>query len=174
MSERTADTINQMLKGVVEDGTGTRAGLSDRDNAGKTGTTNDRKDAWFVGYTPNLSTAVWVGDDVGEKKSMYQLNIGGEYYDKVCGGCLPGPIWKIAMTGALNASETPGFAPISVPRAEKPKDKEKEGDEGPNKPNKPRKPRDGKPGDTDPFPGISLPPGVIGGPGDDNGRGGNR
>ncbi|WP_328943949.1 transglycosylase domain-containing protein [Streptomyces sp. NBC_00250] len=174
MSERTADLINQMLKGVVEDGTGTKAGLSDRDNAGKTGTTNDRKDAWFVGYTPNLSTAVWVGDDVGEQKPMYQITIGGEYYAKVCGGCLPGPIWKIAMTGALDASETPGFAPISVPRAEKPKDKE-DGDEGPNKPKKPRKPGDNKPGDTkpptNPFPGITIPPDMLGG---GNGRGGNR
>ncbi|MFC9591971.1 transglycosylase domain-containing protein [Streptomyces sp. NPDC056944] len=172
MSDRTADTVNQMLKGVVEDGTGTRAGLSDRDNAGKTGTTNDRKDAWFVGYTPNLSTAVWVGDDVGEKKSMYDITIGGEYYDKVCGGCLPGPIWKIAMTGALDAGQTPTFVPVSVPRAEKPKDP-KEGDEGPNKP---RKPRDGKPGDTKPnIPGITLPTDLIGGgDGRGNGRGGNR
>ncbi|MEU6165047.1 transglycosylase domain-containing protein [Streptomyces tanashiensis] len=175
MTDRTADTVNQMLKGVVEDGTGTRAGLSDRDNAGKTGTTNDRKDAWFVGYTPNLSTAVWVGDDVGEKKSMYDITIGGEYYEKVCGGCLPGPIWKIAMTGALDAGQTPGFVPVSVPRAEKPKDPEKEGDEGPNKP---RKPRDGKPGDTkptDPIGGITLPPDLIGGAdGRGNNRGGNR
>ncbi|MFJ3784653.1 transglycosylase domain-containing protein [Streptomyces sp. NPDC090093] len=157
MSDRTADTISQMLKGVVEDGTGQKAGLSDRDNAGKTGTTNDRKDAWFVGYTPNLATAVWVGDDVGEKKSMYDIRIGGEYYDKVCGGCLPGPIWKIAMTGALDAGNTPSFTPVSVPRAEAPKDKEKEGDEGPNKPKKPKKPRDGKPN----LPGITLPPGIF-------------
>ncbi|MFJ4872184.1 transglycosylase domain-containing protein [Streptomyces sp. NPDC088757] len=161
MSDRTADTVNQMLKGVVEDGTGTKAGLSDRDNAGKTGTTNDRKDAWFVGYTPNLSTAVWVGDDVGEQKPMHDITIGGQYYDKVCGGCLPGPIWKIAMTGALDAGETPSFTPVSVPRAENPEDKEKEGDEGPNKPgkpNKPNKPRDGKPGDRRPhIPGITFP-----------------
>jgi membrane peptidoglycan carboxypeptidase len=116
MSERTADTVNQMLKGVVEDGTGTQAGLQDRDNAGKTGTTNDRKDAWFVGYTPNLSTAVWVGDDTGEKSSMFDVTIGGRYYDKVCGGCLPGPIWRIAMKGALDASETPAFRSVSVPR----------------------------------------------------------
>ncbi|MEU9863031.1 transglycosylase domain-containing protein [Streptomyces sp. NPDC047971] len=165
MSERTADTVNQMLKGVVEDGTGTKAGLSDRDNAGKTGTTNDRKDAWFVGYTPNLSTAVWVGDDVGEKQSMYDIVIGGVTYDKVCGGCLPGPIWKIAMTGALTASETPSFAPISVPRGEKPEDKEKDKDKG-----KPRE--DDKPGDRDddPFPDITIPPDLIGG---GNGRGGN-
>ncbi|MEU7010661.1 transglycosylase domain-containing protein [Streptomyces sp. NPDC046332] len=164
MSERTADTINQMLKGVVEDGTGTKAGLSDRDNAGKTGTTNDRKDAWFVGYTPNLSTAVWVGDDVGEKQSMYDITIGGQYYDKVCGGCLPGPIWKIAMTGALNASETPSFAPISVPRGEKPEDKEKDGDKP--KPGDDEKPGRDKPG----FPEITIPPDLIGG---GNGRGGN-
>ncbi|MFD7225897.1 transglycosylase domain-containing protein [Streptomyces sp. NPDC059892] len=119
MSERTADTVNQMLKGVVEDGTGTRAGLDDRDNAGKTGTTNDRKDAWFVGYTPDLSTAVWVGDDIGEKSSMFGVTIGGQYYDKVCGGCLPGPIWRIAMTGALDASDAPAFNSVSVPRGKK-------------------------------------------------------
>ncbi|MBT2440676.1 transglycosylase domain-containing protein [Streptomyces sp. ISL-36] len=165
MSERTADTINQMLKGVVEDGTGTKAGLSDRDNAGKTGTTNDRKDAWFVGYTPNLSTAVWVGDDMGDKMSMYDITIGGEYYDKVCGGCLPGPIWRIAMTGALDASDTPSFAPISVPRGDKPEDKEK--DKG--------KPSDGDPGDGDPgdgdvLPGITIPPDLIGG-GNNRGQG---
>ncbi|MEU6987085.1 transglycosylase domain-containing protein [Streptomyces sp. NPDC046324] len=164
MSERTADTVNQMLKGVVEDGTGTKAGLSDRDNAGKTGTTNDRKDAWFVGYTPNLSTAVWVGDDVGEKQSMYDITIGGQYYDKVCGGCLPGPIWKIAMTGALNASETPSFAPISVPRGEKPEDKERDRDKP--KPGDDEKPGRDKPG----FPEITIPPDLIGG---GNGRGGN-
>ncbi|MEU0406175.1 transglycosylase domain-containing protein, partial [Streptomyces sp. NPDC006197] len=173
MSDRTADTINQMLKGVVEDGTGTKAGLSDRDNAGKTGTTNDRKDAWFVGYTPNLSTAVWVGDDVGEKKSMYDITIGGEYYDKVCGGCLPGPIWKIAMTGALDAGQTPGFVPVSVPRAQKPKG---EGDEGPNKPRKPAdgKPADNKPGGTDPSPGFTFPTDLLGGgDGRNKPRGGN-
>ncbi|MFF5503002.1 transglycosylase domain-containing protein [Streptomyces roseolus] len=171
MSDRTADMINQMLKGVVEDGTGTKAGLSDRDNAGKTGTTDGRKDAWFVGYTPDLSTAVWVGDDVGKREEMFDLTIGGVYYDKVCGGCLPGPIWRIAMTGALG-SDTPSFVGIKVPRAEKPKDpkEDKRDDE------KPRR-GDDKPADrpTDALPGITLPD-LTGGdtrrPG--NGRGGNR
>lgn len=172
MSEQTADTVNQMLKGVVEDGTGTRAGLADRDNAGKTGTTNDRKDAWFVGYTPNLSTAVWVGDDVGEKQSMYNITIGGTPYDKVCGGCLPGPIWKIAMTGALDASETPSFNPISVPRGQEKADKEP--DKGRDR-DRDRDREDGKPGGDQPFPGISIPPDLIGGGGNrgqgDNGGG---
>ncbi|MFE4690980.1 transglycosylase domain-containing protein [Streptomyces sp. NPDC056749] len=169
MSEKTADTINQMLKGVVEDGTGTQAGLMDRDNAGKTGTTNDRVDAWFVGYTPNLSTAVWVGADVGKKVPMYNITIGGQYYDKVCGGCLPGPIWKTAMTGALSASETPSFNPISVPRA-KEKEKEKEKDKG-------RGDNNGGGNDDsedDPIGGITIPPGFIGGNdgGGNNGRNG--
>ncbi|MFD3608960.1 transglycosylase domain-containing protein [Streptomyces atroolivaceus] len=168
MSEKTADTISQMLKGVVEDGTGTLAGLSDRDNAGKTGTTNDRLDAWFVGYTPNLSTAVWVGDDVGEKTTkMFNITIGGQYYDKVCGGCLPGPIWKTAMTGALNASETPSFQPVQVPRGkEKEEEKDTGRDEGAGGGND-----NDKPG-ADPVGGITLPPGFIGG-NDGRGRGGN-
>ncbi|NBM19924.1 transglycosylase domain-containing protein [Streptomyces sp. GC420] len=166
MSEQTADTINQMLKGVVEDGTGTQAGLSDRDNAGKTGTTNDRKDAWFVGYTPNLSTAVWVGDDVGEKASMYNITIGGTYYDKVCGGCLPGPIWRIAMTGALDASDTPSFNPISVPRGRTEKEKDEDDDRRDNKPGDNRGNQNG--GQEDPFPGITIPPDLLGG-GDNGG-----
>ncbi|MFF9689026.1 transglycosylase domain-containing protein [Streptomyces sp. NPDC014623] len=172
MSEKTADTISHMLKGVVEDGTGTLAGLSDRDNAGKTGTTNDRLDAWFVGYTPNLSTAVWVGDDIGEKTTkMYNITIGGQYYEKVCGGCLPGPIWKTAMTGALDAAETPSFQPVSVPRGEEKKTDEArdrgrgEGTTGGNGTG------DDKPG-ADPIGGIVLPPGFIGG-NDGGGRGGN-
>ncbi|TXS56157.1 transglycosylase domain-containing protein [Streptomyces sp. t39] len=167
MNEQTADTINQMLKGVVEDGTGTQAGLQDRDNAGKTGTTNDRKDAWFVGYTPNLSTAVWVGDDIGEKQSMYNITIGGRPYDKVCGGCLPGPIWKIAMTGALDAAETPSFNPVSVPRG---KEKEEQ-DKGRDR-DRDRDREDDKPGGDEPFPGISIPPDLIGG-GANRGQGNN-
>lgn len=54
MSEKTADTINTLLSGVTDSGTGKQAGLSGRANAGKTGTTDSRKNAWFVGYTPNL------------------------------------------------------------------------------------------------------------------------
>ncbi|MFS0694684.1 transglycosylase domain-containing protein [Streptomyces nitrosporeus] len=169
MSERTADMINQMLKGVVQDGTGTAAGLTDRDNAGKTGTTEQRKDAWFVGYTPNLSTAVWVGSDGGQKVPMYDITIGGQYYDKVCGGCLPGPIWKTAMTGALNASETPAFNPVDVPRAKKKEDKPKndrDRDKG----------REGNPGDRaggDTPGGITIPPGFLGGTGADRRDAGN-
>ncbi|MFI6893017.1 transglycosylase domain-containing protein [Streptomyces sp. NPDC050256] len=163
MSEHTADTINQMLKGVVADGTGQSAGLSDRDNAGKTGTTDERINAWFVGYTPNLSTAVWVGSDGAKQIPMSNITIGGQYYEDVCGGCLPGPIWKTAMTGSLDASETPAFNPVNVPRAKPKEDKDKKEKKKPGE-------EDDKPGDDTPFPGISIPPDLIGG-NDGNGRG---
>ncbi|MFP8904940.1 transglycosylase domain-containing protein [Streptomyces atacamensis] len=164
MSEHIADSINKMLKGVVEDGTGTRAGLTDRDNAGKTGTTDGRKDAWFVGYTPNLSTAVWVGDDIGDPQEMYDITIGGQFYAKVCGGCLPGPIWKTAMTGALQGEPVESFNDVQVPRAatDDKKDRGRGGDDD--------KPGDRRPGN--PFPDITLPPGVIGGGGNGGPGGG--
>ncbi|MBW1604384.1 transglycosylase domain-containing protein [Streptomyces sp. JJ66] len=116
MSKKTADTINQILSGVVEDGTGQAAGLANRPNAGKTGTTDGRENAWFAGYTPDLSTAVWVGSDGPKPLEMYNLTIGGQHYAKVCGGCLPGPIWKDAMTGALEGVEPSPFHKVSVPR----------------------------------------------------------
>ncbi|MEU3555298.1 transglycosylase domain-containing protein [Streptomyces fragilis] len=131
MEERTADAVNTLLSGVTDSGTGARAGLSDRDNAGKTGTTDARKNAWFVGYTPNLSSAVWLGDPM-QQEEMTTITIGGTYFDKVSGGAGPGPIWRQAMTGALQGKDAPSFNKVHIP-ADKPKDKDK-GDD---------KPRDG-------------------------------
>ncbi|WP_328673394.1 penicillin-binding protein [Streptomyces sp. NBC_00322] len=162
MSEQTADTINTLLRGVIDSGTGQQAGLQSRDNAGKTGTTDERKNAWFVGYTPNLSGAVWVGSPTQQVK-MEHIYIGGEYQDKVFGGQVPGPIWRDAMTGALEGKEALPF--VTVPIPDPPKDK-------------PEKPEDGKHGDhrgqdnggQDPFPDISIPPDLIGG-GNNRGQG---
>lgn len=114
MSETTADTVNTLLQGVIDSGTGQQAGLSDRDNAGKTGTTDERKNAWFVGYTPNLSGAVWVGSPKQNVK-MTNINIGGVYHDLVYGGQVPGPIWKDAMTGALQGKASPSFNLVNIP-----------------------------------------------------------
>ena len=61
MSEREAYEMTTMLEGVIDHGTGTAAAIG-RPAAGKTGTTDDNKDAWFVGYTPDIVTAVWIGD----------------------------------------------------------------------------------------------------------------
>jgi len=64
LEESSAYMINDMLKSVITDGTGWRINESiDRPVAGKTGTTNRNTDAWFVGYTPELVTAVWIGED---------------------------------------------------------------------------------------------------------------
>ena len=114
MSEKTADTVNTLLSGVVDSGTGKAAGLKDRDNAGKTGTTDSRKNAWFVGYTPNLSGAVWVGSAT-QKVEMQQITIGGQYHEFVYGGDTPGPIWKQAMTGALDGKDSPQFHTVTIP-----------------------------------------------------------
>jgi membrane peptidoglycan carboxypeptidase len=55
----------------------------------------------FVGYTPNLAGAVWAGNPENYQYKMNGVRIGGRYYDEVCGGCLPGPIWRDAMNRAL-------------------------------------------------------------------------
>ncbi|KOX35492.1 penicillin-binding protein [Streptomyces sp. NRRL F-4707] len=130
MSEKTADTVNTLLQGVVDSGTGKAAGLTDRDNAGKTGTTDERKNAWFVGYTPNLSGAVWVGS-ASQQVQMKNITIGGQYHDLVFGGAVPGPIWKDAMTGALSGKDSPSFNLVDIP--DEKKDKEKDKDKGRDK-----------------------------------------
>ncbi|MEU2559464.1 transglycosylase domain-containing protein [Streptomyces longispororuber] len=114
MSERTADTVNTLLRGVVEDGTGRQAGLGSRASAGKTGTTDFRYAAWFAGYTPNMSGAVWVGDPAHERR-MIDISIGGTPYAKVFGGEVPGPIWRDAMSGALEGKPAPGFERVHLP-----------------------------------------------------------
>ena len=102
LDQAVADGINELLQGVVERGTGARAAIG-RPAAGKTGTTNRRVSVWFVGYTPELATAVWAGNP-SPPPSGYPLQnrlIGGRYYGDVCGGCLPGPIWQQMMSTTL-------------------------------------------------------------------------
>ena len=87
-------------------------------NAGKTGTTDERKNAWFVGYTPNMSGAVWVGSAT-QKVQMKNITIGGVYHPKVYGGQVPGPIWKDAMTGALQGKSVASFNIVDIPDPDK-------------------------------------------------------
>ncbi|MEU8890401.1 transglycosylase domain-containing protein [Streptomyces sp. NPDC048442] len=167
MAETTADTINTLLKGVVEDGTGKEAGLGGgRASAGKTGTTDFRYAAWFVGYTPNMAGAVWVGDPQHAKR-MESINIGGQYHEKVFGGQVPGPIWRDAMSNALDGKEAPGFNIIDIPDPEKDKEKDKNKDK--NKDRDKNRPGDNKPPKTDPGQG---PGGDNGDHGGGNGDGG--
>jgi penicillin-binding protein 1A len=63
LSKQTAYIMTNLLQGVIQEGTGRRAKVLGRPVAGKTGTTNNLNDAWFVGYTPNLVTGTWIGYD---------------------------------------------------------------------------------------------------------------
>ena len=88
--------VNYILQGVVREGTGRRAALSDRPAAGKTGTTENYGDAWFVGYTPQLVTAIWVGYPSKLVPMLTQF-----HGDAVAGGTYPALIWKSFMESAL-------------------------------------------------------------------------
>ncbi|MCX4527215.1 MULTISPECIES: transglycosylase domain-containing protein [unclassified Streptomyces] len=175
MSETTADTINTLLLGVVDSGTGEKAGLSNRDSAGKTGTTDSRYNAWFVGYTPNVSGAVWVGSGGAKKISMENITIGGQYYPKVFGGGLPGPIWKDAVSDALSGREAPQFATVHIAEPSNPNGggRPTSPNPTPNKPGKPGKPGGGG-GDNKPGgrPGGATNAGATNGGGANGGAGG--
>jgi penicillin-binding protein 1A len=103
-----ANEVQSMLTGVVQSGTGTAAAISGVDVAGKTGTTTNYADAWFVGWTPQLTTAVWVGFPQGDIPMLTNYN--GSPVD---GGTYPALIWHDYMVQALQiyASEHPKAHP---------------------------------------------------------------
>ena len=131
--------MNRMMRLVVTDGTGSRAAFPDFDIAGKTGTSQDYRDAWFIGYTSELIAGVWVGNDDNSPTK------------KVTGGLLPAEIWHDVMEPAhrgltprplpgqpLVAEQQPPPSTISevqydegaaeeTPRAEPPPKKKKKG-----------------------------------------------
>ncbi|MGH7830594.1 MAG: penicillin-binding protein 1A, partial [Candidatus Binatia bacterium] len=98
VSPETAYVLTDMLKNVVQSGTGRAAGKLGRPVAGKTGTTSDFRDGWFIGYTPDLVAGVWVGFDdyrpLGEKET---------------GGRTALPIWLAFMTEATRENSSEDF-----------------------------------------------------------------
>ena len=89
VSAGTAYLMTSMLEGVIKEGTGYPNAVLDRPAAGKTGTTSDFRDAWFVGFTPDLVTAVWLGnDDYSRMNESY-------------GGNVPARTWARFMRAAL-------------------------------------------------------------------------
>ncbi|MEX2274917.1 MAG: transglycosylase domain-containing protein [Actinomycetota bacterium] len=104
LSANDAALVSYALQGVVEDGTGTAAALFDRPVAGKTGTAQGYKDAWFCGYTPQLATCVWVGYPETEKP-LYNI----EGYSEVYGGTIPANIWREFMVEALEGAPVREF-----------------------------------------------------------------
>jgi penicillin-binding protein 1A len=100
MSSQSARQEIVAMQAVVTGGTGTRAQLSGRPVAGKTGTTDKHGDAWFIGFTPQLATAVWMGNP----ESVVPMNsVGGI---NVFGGTFPALVWHNFMVEAM------GFVPV--------------------------------------------------------------
>jgi penicillin-binding protein 1A len=97
MKQTTAYIMTDMMESAVKYGTGNAASLGGRPVAGKTGTTSDYKDAWFAGYTPELTAVVWMGHD--EPTPMRG----------VTGGTYPARIWKAIMSKALKDKPVKDF-----------------------------------------------------------------
>ncbi|MDZ4380935.1 MAG: penicillin-binding protein 1A [Parvibaculum sp.] len=103
--------MNNMLKAVMVYGTGRNAALGARPSAGKTGTSQDFRDAWFVGYTADLVVGVWVGNDNGAPMK------------KVTGGTLPARIWQAFMErtqAGVAIADLPDAAPVATASAADP------------------------------------------------------
>lgn len=101
ISAESAGNLTSMLEEVITRGTGKRANIG-RPAAGKTGTTSNYKDAWFVGYTPDLVAGVWVGND--DNSSL----------DGIMGGQTPAAIWSAFMKAALANTPAHDFSDIVV------------------------------------------------------------
>jgi len=107
VSPADAFLLTQGLRSVIDFGTGRRANIG-RPAAGKTGTSNNFRDAWFIGYTPNLAAAVWLGND--QRRPM----------TGVAGGSLPAQAWAEFMRAALRGQPSvdfplpPGVVPVQI------------------------------------------------------------
>ena len=121
LSSVTASLLTHTLQGVVLSGTG-RAAALDRPVAGKTGTSNDYSDAWFVGYTPQLVTAVWVGFPHSQTPMVHVAGVA-----RMTGGSLPARIWRDVMDHAQRPLPVVDFpAPPDRPRTNPPPEPEPE------------------------------------------------
>lgn len=116
-----ADNVTDVLKNVVEKGTGTPAKLPGRDVAGKTGTTDDNLSAWFVGYTPQLSTAISMyrlDDNEKNKDRKFEKMYGTGGETSIHGASFPAQIWHDYMAAAMEGQEKLSF-PEPEPIGEK-------------------------------------------------------
>lgn len=109
LSPEVAWAATQQLLGVVRGGTATRAAFGGREIAGKTGTAQNYQDAWFCGYTPQLSTAVWMGYLKG---SIPMRNVHGQ---RAFGGTFCAPMWHNFMVVALKGKPNMSFKRFGSP-----------------------------------------------------------
>ena len=118
LPEKVALDMVFMMNKAAEEGTGRRAMIDGVRIAGKTGTTNNYRDAWFVGYTGNLVAGVWVGNDDYSSTN------------RMTGGSLPAMIWHAAMAYAHQGIELkalPGIPPAAAPASRTPGRRDRKG-----------------------------------------------
>lgn len=109
LDKDVARGVTNLLRAPITQGTATAAQLADgRVAAGKTGTTDQHRQSWFVGYTPQLATAVWVGTPITEKR-MDGVCIGGQCVGQVFGGTIAAPLWKKIMDDASQGMDLESF-----------------------------------------------------------------
>ncbi len=116
LDPKIADGVAAILTGVMAPG-GTGASLNiGRPVAGKTGTTNGNVNVWFVGFTPQLAAAAWVGDPTGsgygKKREIRDISIAGTFYRRGYGLNLPGPVWQTVMSFMSAKLPMVGFTPV--------------------------------------------------------------
>ncbi|MCL3778464.1 penicillin-binding protein [Actinomyces sp. 186855] len=110
-ADQTALTLTYVMRSP---GTGDTAALAGgRPSAGKTGTTELMDNAWFVGFTPSLSAAVWLGHSEGYS-AMNNQYIGGRWYSTMYGSDAPAPLWKMYMDAALADTPHEYFTQVSL------------------------------------------------------------
>ena len=106
LSPGQAELLTSILQNVVRFGTGRRAAVPGEEVAGKTGTTDNYADAWFIGYTPDLAIAVWVG--YPDRLRPMTTEFGGQ---PVTGGTLPAEIWRNFVTSLGSSGGRGSFTP---------------------------------------------------------------
>jgi penicillin-binding protein 1A len=104
LSPEVAEEMLDLLQDVVQNGTATAAKSLERPLGGKTGTTDDFTDAWFVGFSPSITTAVWIGFD--ERKTLG---------DRQAGGVVALPIWIDCMQSILKDKPIEQFETAKQP-----------------------------------------------------------
>ena len=113
MQESTADTVNDILRGVIEPGGFGQALALNKPAAGKTGTINSNMAVWFNGYTPALATASMIAgaNQQGHWVTLNGQTVGGRYVSSAAGSTLAGPMWALAMRAIQDTLPADDFVP---------------------------------------------------------------
>jgi membrane peptidoglycan carboxypeptidase len=112
ISTEVADGVTYGLSKVMEVGSGKRFQLAGRPSAGKTGTAQNNTHTWFAGYTPQISSVVWIGNPDKDVPQQF-ITINGKFYRYVFGSLLAGPTWKLFMDRALANYDAVGLPAVS-------------------------------------------------------------